>query len=324
MPKAILSYGLSTSGTINLLQKERGEPAYYLLGCYEEFADGPLHPINDLTEFANSRIEFRRGTGVRAGLQKWLADIERDREILAKAGSIEIWVGTGVQEQLFLLTTLALLQHLNFDLHKIKLAQFPEIENHPTLGYYTLDMLADDPTATYLDQSSISLYQNAWDAVSHPTPDKLLSLVSNGSDSPILDKGIGVFMSRYPDISNGLGTIEERLLSAFPENWKKAAYIVGTAMASTNLPDSVGDITLFNRLMRLGDQNLVAPAIEIRGDPRKMRHCEVRITEFGRECLAGRQNYVQMNGIEEWVGGGHLSTRNNTVWFRQGQTLVPQ
>lgn len=323
MPKAILSYGLSASGTINLLQKKRGEPTYFL-GCYEEFSDGPLLPINDLTEFAKRRIEYWRKTGIRAGLQKWLADIERDRATLAKAGSIEIWVGTGVQEQLFLITTLALLQHLNFDLHKIKLAQFPEIENRPTLGEYTLDMLADGPTATYLDQSSISLYQNAWEAISYPTPEKFISLVHSGSGSPILDKAIGVFLSRYPDLSSGLGSIEKHLLAAIPEGWKKAAYIVGTAMAYSNWLDSVGDLTLFNRLMRLGDQGLPAPAVEIRGNPRKMRHCEVRITEFGRECLAGRQNYVLTNGIEDWVGGVHLNSGSGAVWFREGQTLVPQ
>ncbi len=322
MPKAILSFGLSTSGTINLLQKKRGEPTY-LLGCYEEFSVGPLPPVNDLTEFAKSRIEYWRETGERASLQKWLAGIERDKAALARAGSIEIWVGTGVQEQLFLLTTLELLRHLNFDLHKIKLAQFPEIENRPKLGYYTLDMLADGPTATYLDQSRISLYQNAWNAVSHPTPDKLLSFINNGSDSQILEKAIGVFMLRYPDLSSGLGSIEEHLLSAIPESWEKAAYVVGTVVASTNLQDDVGGMTLYNSLIRLGDQGLAAPAIEIRGDPRKMRHCEVQITEFGRKCLTGRQNYVLMNGIEDWVGGVHLSTRNNTVWFRHDQTLVP-
>ena len=38
--------------------------------------------------------------------------------------------------------------------------------------------------------------------------------------------------------------------------------------------------------------------------------------------LAGRRNFVELNGVDDWVGGVHLDSRTGVVWFRRGEELV--
>ena len=61
--------------------------------------------------------------------------------------------------------------------------------------------------------------------------------------------------------------------------------------------------------------------ISITGDTRTMRGCEVKLASFGQKVLAREANNVQENGIDDWVGGVHLSTEGS-VTFREGDTLV--
>jgi hypothetical protein len=65
------------------------------------------------------------------------------------------------------------------------------------------------------------------------------------------------------------------------------------------------------------------------GDPRSthnedpMRFTEAAITELGQGVLAGEANHVALNGIDEWVGGVHLSARGVSPWVYDGDTPVP-
>ena len=52
------------------------------------------------------------------------------------------------------------------------------------------------------------------------------------------------------------------------------------------------------------------------------RGCKVRLTAAGEAFLKGRKNFVEVNGIDEWVAGVHLDSGTGDVWFRDGETLV--
>ena len=52
-----------------------------------------------------------------------------------------------------------------------------------------------------------------------------------------------------------------------------------------------------------------------------MLDCEVELTSFGEEVSAGNTNNVYENGIDDWIGGVHL-TDEGYVTFRSGDSLV--
>jgi len=87
--------------------------------------------------------------------------------------------------------------------------------------------------------------------------------------------------------------------------------------------DMVGDGYLFSRLRRLADPALRAPLAALSGDPTSMRTCEAEITDIGRAVFEGRENFVKLNGIDDWVLGVHLDSTIGKVWYRQDVELVP-
>ena len=86
--------------------------------------------------------------------------------------------------------------------------------------------------------------------------------------------------------------------------------------------DLVGDAYLFWRLRGLGASGLAHPLVALSGDPYDMRECEVAITEAGESVLACRANAIELNGIDDWVLGVHLDSRQGSVWYRKGNTLI--
>ena len=90
----------------------------------------------------------------------------------------------------------------------------------------------------------------------------------------------------------------------------------------TNYPDGVGDLYLFARMRQLADRQLVEPALVMEGDMSSYRGCEVQLAAAGEAFQEGRRNFVEVNGIDEWVAGVHLDSRTGDVWFRDGEALV--
>jgi len=48
----------------------------------------------------------------------------------------------------------------------------------------------------------------------------------------------------------------------------------------------------------------------------------VRLTPFGERVLAGEANFVDANGIDDWVAGVHLQSDAGRVWFYDDGQLV--
>jgi hypothetical protein len=57
------------------------------------------------------------------------------------------------------------------------------------------------------------------------------------------------------------------------------------------------------------------------GDQKQMRASEVQLTDFGRAVLSGNANVVAENGIDDGIGGVHLSG-NQLPAQRDGIELI--
>ena len=79
-------------------------------------------------------------------------------------------------------------------------------------------------------------------------------------------------------------------------------------LAGTEAPDVVGDQWLFSLLLRLGDPSLSEPVLDISGSRVEYRDTEVRLTPFGQRVIDGTANFVDANGIDDWVAGVHLQS----------------
>jgi hypothetical protein len=94
--------------------------------------------------------------------------------------------------------------------------------------------------------------------------------------------------------------------------------VVGYTMASESL-DRQGHMYLLRRLTAMATQR--SPLVSLTDSPARMLDCEVEVTSFGEAVLAGKANNVHENGIDDWIGGVHL-TDEGYVTFRSGDSLI--
>jgi hypothetical protein len=98
--------------------------------------------------------------------------------------------------------------------------------------------------------------------------------------------------------------------------------IVRSIIALESMGDRDGDVLLLWRLRRLADPALRHPAVTISGGQGSMAGAEVHLTDVGERVARGEVNFVELNGIDEWVGGVHLDSRVGDVWFHRDFDLV--
>jgi hypothetical protein len=59
---------------------------------------------------------------------------------------------------------------------------------------------------------------------------------------------------------------------------------------------------------------LPEPALTLTGSRTAYRDTEARLTPFGDRIIEGTANFLDANGIDDWVAGVHLSSAAGRVW----------
>ncbi len=53
-----------------------------------------------------------------------------------------------------------------------------------------------------------------------------------------------------------------------------------------------------------------------------MRGTDARLTEAGELFLAGDWDFIEKNGINDWVGGVHLDSKSGNVWYYHNGLII--
>lgn len=242
---------------------------------------------------------------------------------LLGAERVIIWAGMGLPEQLLIAWVFRLFDLSGGDVSRISIIQFEQVQNGRLVRgigeLHPEDIRAYCPAPhmpTYAEGVEI---RRIWRTYTSPESAQLLTYTSESSPLPIAQQAMRQLIYRYPDRRTGLSNWDQHLLQCATQHGPKAARVIGYTMANGWGLDHPGDFYLFQRLTHLG--TLKAPLLTISGDTADMRGCEVRITPLGERVLAGEINNVAQNGIDDWIGGVHLTNRTPVI-FRDGDSLV--
>lgn len=291
---------------------------------------GPTPPCGSIEEWKTLRTAYWDSI---AGLGGPWQTGHRSPELLASskklraADSIVLWVGTGSAEQLLLAWIVRLLRLSQAETgDRLSVVQFTRIEDRGQdvwgVGLLNPEQIEAHPAPEMLSSDTISELDRCWSSITSPEPTDFLSLLSEGSTHlPYLRPSLRRLVDRYPDHQRGLSRWETELLKYAAEEGPRVARVIGHTLGYNLDSDLVGDAYLFSRLRRLADPRLAHPLVNLSGDPTTMRGCEVALTDVGASVLAGNDNAVELNGIDDWVLGVHLDSRAGAVWYRKDGTL---
>jgi len=279
------------------------------------------------------------------GTRASLAAFDRTVTQPGRHDEIVLWFEHDLFDQLLLIRTLDLLARApvqyvasgssRTSVSLICIGEFPGIERFIGLGQLDADQLASlHPKRKPVTTDQYALAVEAWRAFRADDPRALQALMLRLDDDtlPFLRGAIHRLFEEYPSTTNGLSRSAHAILRALDSRPLDAGALFPTTQADEPRP-FMGDLGHFDIVRGLASARL--PLVTIAppspndrdgGAPSAMdlRGHTVSITDAGRRVLAGRDDAVALNGIDEWRGGVHLvgADRSPWRWNSDRETLV--
>ena len=171
-------------------------------------------------------------------------------------------------------------------------------------------------TATQMDTGS-----RAWRAFCAADPrllnrmaaDRTEYTESHFAELPYLRAALLRHLEEFPSAANGLSRTESQMLRVLHDG----PLTFGAAFhASTALEERMfmGDLSFWQIAKTLATAPHPLIAIDPPPAGRLAPQGTLRITETGREVLAGRTDRIALNGIDRWLGGVHLTPAHVYRW----------
>ena len=202
----------------------------------------------------------------------------------------------------------------------ICIGEFPGVPDFVGLGQLDALQLASlfDRREPITD-AQVALGSRSWEAFCSADPRGRQAFVEPDSALPFLGGAFRRHLEDFPGSADGLSRSERQILRTLEEAplSPSEAFARAAAMEERIF---MGDLTFWAIVGRLASP--VHPLIELDVQPRpdRLPNGTMRLTEAGRDVLAGRADHVTLNGLDRWMGGTHLTTSD--LWRWTGAALV--
>jgi hypothetical protein len=238
---------------------------------------------------------------------------QRDEQIrrLADSSELVIWCASNRREILMLL---ALLSSLDSALvRNMRITVAPCARWGPLA--HRAERLVEFFGARWLIMPKFAdLACEAWRQYTAPDPDGLNDITARllDQDDPSLGNVLARVLEEYPAVGNGLSQIEEKMLQ-YVGDGNSVVRIVAQTMG--NSEECLGDQPLFERVWDFASADV--PVLELvdgmplaaLGSVRAFTKSMVRLTDCGKQLMRDGCDYVNINGLDRWIGGVHLCGR---------------
>lgn len=278
--------------------------------------EGPVRADLTFEEFSQQRAEFlaKQGCGSFESIHASFQELQQQLLGLNAFDEIVLWFEHDVYDQLQLVQILSyLLEHtLTSNLSLICINRYPGIVPFLGLGQLDEQQIAGLYSCRQkIIENQLTLAKKIWDAFTGQSPLQLIELVNSDlSALPFIKNALLRYLREFPSNHNGLTWTEQYIVDSI---------IAGTtniAELFERLPDveqeyflGMGDVTFYQVLNRLAEAE--TPLL-------KMKHtddsnlAEVELSKLGEQVAQGEVDWLQINGIDCWRGGVHLTKEN--VW----------
>lgn len=309
-----------TTARILKRSKLKGE----IFSFKDALISGPAPVTRNRHEFRAVRAEYlSQSYGVKSSIsQKDLVRQDAVLESTKKHDEVVLWFEHDLFCQLNLLYLLDWFNQTNLKktcISLINIGRFPSRKNFRGLGELTPDELASlFRYREHTTQAQLALASKAWQAFCSPNPTGIeLLLHGDTSALPTLRGALTDHLNRFPSTSNGLGRIEQQSLQFIDAGLEKFAELFPRFTAAEN-SYGLGDAQLWTTLFNLsrGPQPLLTLNSAAAGSalkPEFVKKAAFKLTKTGRSVLAGKEDFVSLNGIDQWLGGVHLHGKEK-VW----------
>jgi hypothetical protein len=262
---------------------------------------------------------------VLAGLRGWDSALERFYE----HDEVVFWFEHDLFDQLILVRHLHWLSTIEQGSTCFKLiciGAFPGIENFTGLGQLTPSQLSTLlPQRQTITAEQIRAGRQAWDLFRADDPEPLQAWLQDGVQPlPFVAGAMRRHFEDYPSTRDGLARSERQMLVAIAEGH----HTFGEMFRAGQVMEErvyMGDATFWAILKGLA--TATEPLVTLTDDVAGIlglavppRSTTIDLTEAGRAVLEGDADHVELNGIDRWMGGVHLTA--DRCWRSDGEAIV--
>ena len=217
----------------------------------------------------------------------------------------------------------------NTRLSLVCVGEFPGLPKFRGLG----DLSPEQMASLFDGRHEVSaaekiLASAAWQAYCSPDPTAIQTLLeTNTSALPFLKPALQLHLERFPFVSNGLGRIQNGGLKLIHDGLRTFDDLF-PRFGDVEPTYGLGDAQFWNDLRRMSVAE--KPLLKIKdgnaSNPKltseNIHQITFEITEAGADVLNAQADFVEMNGIDTWLGGVRLLGKKIWRWDSQKETLV--
>jgi len=169
--------------------------------------------------------------------------------------------------------------------------------------------------------SMFDLAARAWGAYTSPDPRLLLDIIAApANEISFLRDGFRLHLSRFPSVRNGLGSVDNRLLTLIASGARDFA-VLFPQFDEKPPRFGYGDTQVLQALRMLGSRAVpLITIVENAGAPPKVTFA---ITPAGENVMNATVDDLKVNDPDFWVGGVHLTKENVWRWDEVRSEIIP-
>ncbi|MFH0952935.1 MAG: DUF1835 domain-containing protein [Verrucomicrobiota bacterium] len=297
---------------------------------------GPILPKAPAEKWRAARAKHLSDSTRRALKRKqaadWLLKQDQALEKFRDYDEVVLWFDACLFDQVILIRQLDWFARRELGKTALCLicpGEFPGFAKPPGLGELLPKQLATlVETRHRVTQAETKLAQEAWAAFGSPDPTAIEKLLARDCSAlPFLAEALKRHLEQFPSARNGLNRLQHEALDVVAAGHNKLVNIFVYVDHREERP-FFGDTIVWVCLdsMANGEHPLLhvdGPGpLPLWSPPKKLGPWTVDITAAGRRVLAGKADWVQLNGIDAWLGGVHLQKGNVWRWDSENRCLV--
>jgi hypothetical protein len=316
-----------TNGDVAATVIEKAAIGGEVLPWRDVLHEGPVPAGLSLEQMSEIRAQFIADCSWQT-LEKARADFRaRDSKLASfrKHQEVILWFEHDLYDQLQLLQILDWFARQDLDETALSM-----ISHGDYLGTMQPESLAAVyPRRRIVLLEDLELGGKAWSAFCSRDPKRWEDLIGMDTASlPFLGASVVRHLEQYPSLRNGLNRTEEAILKAIQAGIAKPGEIFAAAQASEE-SRFMGDSLFWLYLARMTESETLKvsngrpfrlPSFCASSD--EFNDQSILIAYVGEKVLANERDWIEINGIDKWLGGVHLTTENLWRWDSETQRLI--
>ena len=289
--------------------------------------EGPAGIETDEQRWIDKRIRFlNEHTGGGLTVEMLKSHFARQEALLESFRNHEevvLWFDACLYDQTILIRQLDWFSRQNMGSTKLSLicvGGFHNFVHFKGLGELDPEQMASlFPTRHPISRAELALGARAWNAFRSSDPTDIEALLEEDlSALPYLKAALHRHLQQFPSMTNGLNRLQQEILAAVSEGPMYPGMMF-TKISDMEHPPFFGDTFVWVYVNELASGD--APLIKLQGPgplpvwitPPDLKVWTLKLTDSGREVLAGRKDWVNIRGIDRWLGGVHLKS-GGRIW----------